>query len=123
MAALSPAKRIRRKTITQISREKMADINEKILDTQTSEYYTFGESTWDLVIFIGTGALGPLGSLQTVLLAVVNVMMQILASLLITLVLLLCWLPGCDSKLSLQVETLQMIRFRTEDCLCGDCLL
>ena len=22
------------------------------------EYYTFGESTWDLVLFIGTGALG-----------------------------------------------------------------
>ena len=37
----------------------------------------FGESTWDLVIFIGTGALGPLGSFQTFLLAVVNVLMQV----------------------------------------------
>lgn len=35
------------------------------------------ESTWDLVIFVGTGALGPLGSAQTVLLAVVNVLMQL----------------------------------------------
>ncbi|CAE7302044.1 unnamed protein product [Symbiodinium natans] len=30
-------------------------INEQTLDTQTKEYYTFGESTWDLFIFIGTG--------------------------------------------------------------------
>lgn len=43
---------------------------------RAEEYYTFGESTWDLVIFIGTGALGPLGSFQTFLLAVVNVLMQ-----------------------------------------------
>jgi hypothetical protein len=40
-------------------------------------YYSFGESTWDLVFFIGTGALGPLGSWQTFLLAVVNVLMQV----------------------------------------------
>ena len=46
------------------------------LPRQTQEYYTFGESTWDLVIFIGTGALGPLGSLQTFILAIVNVVMQ-----------------------------------------------
>lgn len=39
-------------------------------------YYSFDESTWDLVFFIGTGALGPLGSVQTFLLAVVNVVMQ-----------------------------------------------
>ena len=76
MAAHSPAKRKSRK-ITEISREKMSDVNEEILDTQTNEYYSFGESTWDLVMFIGTGALGPLGSLQTVLLAVVNVLMQV----------------------------------------------
>eukprot|EP00913_Durusdinium_trenchii_P028852 g27053.t1 len=44
---------------------------------RAEEYYTFGESTWDLVIFIGTGALGPLGSFQTFLLAVVNVLMQV----------------------------------------------
>ena len=37
----------------------------------------WGESTWDLVIFIGTGALGPCGSFQTCLLAVVNVLMQV----------------------------------------------
>eukprot|EP00913_Durusdinium_trenchii_P022105 g20771.t1 len=42
------------------------------------EYYTFGESTWDLVLFIGTGALGPLGSLQTCVLAIVNVLMQVI---------------------------------------------
>eukprot|EP00913_Durusdinium_trenchii_P022383 g21027.t1 len=48
-----------------------------ILDTQTNEYYSFGESTWDLVFFIGTGALGPGGSFQTCLLAVVNVLMQV----------------------------------------------
>lgn len=51
-------------------------VNEKILDSHSKEYYSFGESTWDLVIFIGTGALGPAGSLQTFLLAVVNVFMQ-----------------------------------------------
>ena len=61
------------------------------------EYYRFGESTWDLFLFIGTGALGPdpqkkltalcikrydlivaegpLGSCQTFVLAVVNVIM------------------------------------------------
>ena len=55
----------------------MSDVNEEILDTQTNEYYSFGESTWDLVMFIGTGALGPMGSLQTLLLAVVNVLMQV----------------------------------------------
>ena len=44
---------------------------------QHVQYYTFGESTWDLVIFIGTGALGPFGSFQTVLLAIVNVLMQV----------------------------------------------
>lgn len=76
MAAHSPAKR-KSKKITEISREKMSDVNEEILDTQTNEYYSFGESTWDLVMFIGTGALGPLGSLQTLLLAVVNVLMQV----------------------------------------------
>jgi hypothetical protein len=52
-------------------------MDEKTLDIQTSEYYSFGESTWDLVIFIGTGALGPLGSLQTFLLAIINVLMQV----------------------------------------------
>ena len=77
MAVHSPSKRNRRKTITEISREKISDVNEHTLDTQTNEYYTFGESTWDLVIFIGTGALGPLGSVQTCLLAVVNVLMQV----------------------------------------------
>lgn len=39
------------------------------------------ESTWDLVIFVGTGALGPLGSAQTVLLAIVNVAMQLLVKI------------------------------------------
>jgi len=56
---------------------KMDTITEKVLDTQTKEYYRFGESTWDLFLFIGTGALGPLGSCQTFVLAVVNVIMQI----------------------------------------------
>ena len=41
------------------------------------EYYSFGESTWDLVLFIGTGALGPMGSLQTFILAIVNVLMPL----------------------------------------------
>ena len=63
--------------ITDISRGKVKEMDEKTLDTQTSEYYSFGESTWDLVIFIGTGALGPFGSFQTFLLAIVNVLMQI----------------------------------------------
>ena len=76
MAAHSPARR-KSKKITEISREKMSDVNEEILDTQANEYYSFGESTWDLVMFIGTGALGPMGSLQTLLLAVVNVLMQV----------------------------------------------
>ena len=65
------------KKITEISRSKVKEMDEKTLDTQTTEYYTFGESTWDLVIFIGTGALGPFGSFQTVLLAIVNVLMQV----------------------------------------------
>ena len=30
------------------------------------EYYTFGESTWDLVLLIGTGTLGPAGAAQTI---------------------------------------------------------
>lgn len=63
--------------ITEFSRRKTSDITEELLDTQTKEYYTWGESTWDLVIFIGTGALGPAGSFQTFLLAVINVLMQV----------------------------------------------
>lgn len=77
LAALSPLQRREVKKMTEISRDKVSVIDEKTLDTQTNEYYTFGESTWDLVIFIGTGALGPLGSFQTFLLAVVNVLMQV----------------------------------------------
>ena len=77
LMALSPVTRKEKKKITEISRSKVVEMNEKTLDTETSEYYTFGESTWDLVIFIGTGALGPLGSIQTILLAIVNVLMQV----------------------------------------------
>ena len=77
LMALSPVTRKEKKKITEISRSKVAEMNEKTLDTETSEYYTFGESTWDLVIFIGTGALGPLGSIQTVVLAIINVLMQL----------------------------------------------
>ena len=76
MAAHSPSKR-KSKKVTEVSREKISDVNEHILDSQTNELYTFGESTWDLVMFIGTGALGPMGSFQTMLLAVVNVLMQV----------------------------------------------
>ena len=32
----------------------------------TQQYYTFGESTWDLVLLIGTGTLGPAGAAQTI---------------------------------------------------------
>eukprot|EP00434_Breviolum_minutum_P039498 symbB.v1.2.035078.t1/scaffold4537.1/size38323/1 len=77
LMALSPVTRKEKKKITEISKSKVAEMNEKTLDTETSEYYTFGESTWDLVIFIGTGALGPLGSIQTVVLAIINVLMQL----------------------------------------------
>ena len=63
--------------IEDISLKKVMDMDEKTLDTQTSEYYTMGESTWDLVLFIGTGALGPFGSFQTSLLAIVNILMQV----------------------------------------------
>ena len=77
LMALSPVTRKEKKRITEISKGKVAEMDEKTLDTQTSEYYTFGESTWDLVIFIGTGALGPLGSIQTVVLAIINVLMQL----------------------------------------------
>ncbi|CAK9048900.1 Uncharacterized protein SCF082_LOCUS27166 [Durusdinium trenchii] len=101
MAAHSPVKRERRKTITQVSRDKMSDINERLLDTQTSEYYTFGESTWDLVIFIGTGALGPLGSLQTVLLALVNVLMQIVF---VAIAYYNFTVPDIDSKAVLEAD-------------------
>ena len=66
------------RSVTKISeRTNVKEIDEKTLDTQTTEYYSFGESTWDLVIFIGTGALGPFGSFQTIILAIVNVLMQI----------------------------------------------
>ena len=66
------------RSVTKISeRTNVKEIDEKTLDTQTTEYYSFGESTWDLVIFIGTGALGPFGSFQTIVLAIVNVLMQI----------------------------------------------
>ncbi|CAJ1371006.1 unnamed protein product [Effrenium voratum] len=51
-------------------------IDEEVLDMQTREYYQFGESTWDLAIFIGTGALGPAGSFQLCVLLVMNVAMQ-----------------------------------------------
>lgn len=44
--------------------------------TQTKEYYTFGESTWDLVLLIGTGTLGPAGAAQTIVLVVMNILMQ-----------------------------------------------
>ena len=77
LTQMSPVKRRDVKKITEISRSKVKEMDEKTLDTQTSEYYTFGESTWDLVIFIGTGALGPFGSFQTCLLAIVNVLMQV----------------------------------------------
>lgn len=40
------------------------------------EYYVFGESTWDLVMLIGTGSLGPAGAIQTIVLVVMNILMQ-----------------------------------------------
>jgi len=72
--ALSPT---RRRSTQGLSKPPTQELGESLLDVQTQEYYTFGESTWDLVFFIGTGALGPLGSVQTFLLAVVNVVMQV----------------------------------------------
>jgi len=74
---LTEKRRENMKRIAEMSKAKVKEMDEKTLDTQTTEYYTIGESTWDLVIFIGTGALGPFGSLQTVLLAIVNVLMQV----------------------------------------------
>ncbi|CAE7660816.1 unnamed protein product, partial [Symbiodinium sp. KB8] len=61
----------------RITMPSVDHVDEKVLDVQTQEYYRFGESTWDLFLFIGTGALGPLGSIQTFLLAVVSMTMQI----------------------------------------------
>ena len=52
LMALSPVTRKEKKRITEISKGKVAEMDEKTLDTQTSEYYTFGESTWDLVILL-----------------------------------------------------------------------
>lgn len=69
--------RVSGRRITQLIASEVKDVDESILNNQTQEYYTFGESTWDLFMFIGTGALGPFGSFQTFLLAVVNVAMQI----------------------------------------------
>eukprot|EP00438_Fugacium_kawagutii_P007422 Skav210431 [mRNA] locus=scaffold1297:28756:30027:+ [translate_table: standard] len=77
LAKMPTMKRKSTQKITEISRSKIKGLDEKTLDTQTLELYSFGESTWDLVVFIGTGALGPLGSFQTVLLAIVNVLMQV----------------------------------------------
>ncbi|CAK8991449.1 unnamed protein product [Durusdinium trenchii] len=78
LTSMTPAsKRASVPKVIEISRSKVKEMDEKTLDTQTCEYYTFGESTWDLVIFIGTGALGPFGSFQTFLLAIVNVLMQV----------------------------------------------
>ncbi|CAJ1450174.1 unnamed protein product [Effrenium voratum] len=51
-------------------------VDEQFLDTATQEYYAFGESTWDLAMFIGTGALGPAGSFQTLILLLTNVFIQ-----------------------------------------------
>lgn len=51
-------------------------VDETYLETETKEYYTFGESTWDLVMLIGMGSLGPLGALQTIILVIMNVLMQ-----------------------------------------------
>ncbi|CAJ1368514.1 unnamed protein product [Effrenium voratum] len=64
------------RTRKSIAEPRLAHVDESILDSETKEYYSFGESTWDLVLFIGTGALGPMGSLQTFILAIVNVLMQ-----------------------------------------------
>ena len=33
-------------TVAELSRAKMKPIDESVLDTQTIEYYTFGESVW-----------------------------------------------------------------------------
>ena len=49
--------------MVDISRGKVTSITERKLDLQTTEYYKFGCSTWDLAIFVGAG-LGPLGSLR-----------------------------------------------------------
>lgn len=75
MAEYSPTRR--RSSVEGLSHQQTVEMHEQLLDMQTQEYYSFGESTWDLVFFIGTGALGPLGSWQTFLLAVVNVLMQV----------------------------------------------
>ena len=57
---LTEKRRESMKRIAEMSKAKVKEMDEKTLDTQTTEYYTFGESTWDLVIFIGTGRLGHL---------------------------------------------------------------
>ncbi|CAE7283912.1 unnamed protein product, partial [Symbiodinium sp. CCMP2456] len=72
-ASLDSSEKLRRRITIPV----VDHVDEKVLDVQTQEYYRFGESTWDLFLFIGTGALGPLGSLQTFLLAVVSMSMQI----------------------------------------------
>ena len=43
MVAVSPARR-RNVTMTDYSRAKISEMSERILDTQTTEYYKWGES-------------------------------------------------------------------------------
>ncbi|CAK9069374.1 unnamed protein product [Durusdinium trenchii] len=63
--------------ILRLIDQRFEELEETVALAGLVPYYSFGESTWDLVFFIGTGALGPGGSFQTCLLAVVNVLMQV----------------------------------------------
>eukprot|EP00435_Cladocopium_sp_Y103_P070734 s1182_g35.t3 len=45
-------------------------------DVTPPEHYRFVESTWDLMIFVGTPQLGTLGSLQTLALVLLTIAMQ-----------------------------------------------
>eukprot|EP00930_Biecheleria_cincta_P062955 TRINITY_DN4840_c0_g1_i1.p1 TRINITY_DN4840_c0_g1~~TRINITY_DN4840_c0_g1_i1.p1 ORF type:complete len:1144 (-),score=201.95 TRINITY_DN4840_c0_g1_i1:81-3512(-) len=57
-------------------RYRMTRVTPKLLDEETEETYTFGESVWDIAIFIGTPALGVAGSLQTIILVLASIGMQ-----------------------------------------------
>eukprot|EP00930_Biecheleria_cincta_P000662 TRINITY_DN10150_c0_g1_i2.p1 TRINITY_DN10150_c0_g1~~TRINITY_DN10150_c0_g1_i2.p1 ORF type:complete len:1273 (+),score=160.06 TRINITY_DN10150_c0_g1_i2:114-3821(+) len=55
----------------------MLSLNFDILDRAAEESYRFSESVWDITLFIGTDALGLLGSAQALLLLMTNIFMHI----------------------------------------------
>eukprot|EP00930_Biecheleria_cincta_P030438 TRINITY_DN21086_c0_g1_i2.p1 TRINITY_DN21086_c0_g1~~TRINITY_DN21086_c0_g1_i2.p1 ORF type:complete len:871 (+),score=128.21 TRINITY_DN21086_c0_g1_i2:27-2615(+) len=58
-------------------RKQMSRVSSGLLDEETEENYVFGESVWDIAVFIGTDVLGTAGSIQTMVLVVISILMQV----------------------------------------------